>query len=196
MTKRWRLGNPAGPCVDARVIDLHGTSLEALERTLADGGFKPSHGARILRRFQETGGTDWDSPALPNELRSQLGNSTAPAPFAVAARQESADGTTKLLLRLADARTIESVLMPDHRADRAAGCISSQVGCAMGCDFCATAQNGFERNLTVGEIVGQFLALCREATAQGRALRTIVFMGMGEPMLNLDNVIAAVDRIA
>jgi 23S rRNA (adenine2503-C2)-methyltransferase len=66
----------------------------------------------------------------------------------------------------------------------------------MGCDFCATAQNGFERNLTVGEIVGQFLALRREATANNRRLQTLVFMGMGEPMLNLENVLTAVDRIA
>jgi 23S rRNA (adenine2503-C2)-methyltransferase len=108
----------------------------------------------------------------------------------------SEDGTTKLLLRLADARTVESVLMPDYHPDRAAGCISSQVGCAMGCDFCATTQTGFERNLTSGEIVEQFLRLRREACTAGRTLRTIVFMGMGEPMLNLRNVLAAVRRIA
>ena len=106
------------------------------------------------------------------------------------------DGTTKLLLRLADGRTVESVLMPDYRADRAAGCISSQVGCAMGCDFCATTKTGFERNLSTTEIVGQFLALRREALAAGRRLQTVVFMGMGEPMLNLDHVLAAIDRMA
>ena len=66
----------------------------------------------------------------------------------------------------------------------------------MGCDFCATTQTGFERNLTAGEIVEQFIQLRREARIAGRTLRTIVFMGMGEPMLNLRNVIAAVRRIA
>ena len=86
--------------------------------------------------------------------------------------------------------------MPDYHADRAAGCISSQVGCAMGCDFCATTKTGFERNLSAGEIVEQFLALRREALAGGRTLRTLVFMGMGEPMLNLDAVLTAIDRIA
>ena len=114
----------------------------------------------------------------------------------LAARQVAADGTTKLLLRLADGRTVEAVLMPDFRADRAAGCISSQVGCAMGCDFCATTKTGFERNLTAGEIVEQFLALRREALAVGRKLQTVVFMGMGEPMLNLDHVLTAIDRLA
>ncbi len=122
--------------------------------------------------------------------------STLNSASTLAARQVAADGTTKLLLRLADARTVESVLMPDFRADRAAGCISSQVGCAMGCDFCATTKTGFERNLTAGEIVEQFLALRREAHAVGRKLQTLVFMGMGEPMLNLDHVLAAIDRIA
>jgi 23S rRNA (adenine2503-C2)-methyltransferase len=86
--------------------------------------------------------------------------------------------------------------MPDFRADRAAGCLSSQVGCAMGCDFCATTKTGFERNLTAGEIVEQFVALRREAQAVGRKLQTLVFMGMGEPMLNLDAVLVAVRRLA
>jgi len=179
------------------VIDLHSFSSGQLESALEAWGFKPSHAARILRNFYaHSGSVDWDSLRLPVGLRARLETSLAPPPVAIAARQESADGTTKLLLRLADGRTIESVLMPDYRPDRSAVCISSQVGCAMGCDFCATAQNGFERNLTTGEIVGQFLALRREAAAAGRRLQTLVFMGMGEPMLNLDNVLTAVDQIA
>jgi 23S rRNA (adenine2503-C2)-methyltransferase len=137
------------------------------------------------------------SAFLPSALRLNSAPNSAPSPaYSLAARQVAADGTTKLLLRLADTRTVESVLMPDFRADRAAGCISSQVGCAMGCDFCATTKTGFERNLTAGEIVEQFLALRREALAVGRRLQTLVFMGMGEPMLNLDHVLAAIDRIA
>jgi len=86
--------------------------------------------------------------------------------------------------------------MPSDRADRAAGCVSSQVGCAMGCDFCATAKAGFERDLSSGEIVEQFLALRDEARAVARRLQTIVFMGMGEPLLNLENVCKAIERIA
>jgi 23S rRNA (adenine2503-C2)-methyltransferase len=86
--------------------------------------------------------------------------------------------------------------MPDYRGDRVAGCLSSQVGCAMGCDFCATTKTGFERNLSAGEMVGQFLALQREARTADRRLQTVVFMGMGEPLLNLDNVLTAVERIA
>ena len=169
----------------------------ALAQQFVDWGYKPSHAARVLRAFYE-GREIGSSPAsgLPQGLMERL-QATSPASVAtLAARQVAADGTTKLLLRLADGRMVESVLMPDFRADRAAGCISSQVGCAMGCDFCATTKTGFERNLTAGEIIEQFLALRREARAVGRKLQTVVFMGMGEPMLNLGAVLTAVRRIA
>ncbi len=197
-------------------------SLADLERELAAWGYKPSHAARVLRAFYATGGTQLEQTAaqpvgltvgqpsllpsdtsppqhlrLPAGLAEKLRTLSVPSRTShLAARQVAADGTTKLLLRLHDSRTVESVLMPDFRADRAAGCISSQVGCAMGCDFCATTKTGFERNLTAGEIVEQFLALRREALTVGRKLQTIVFMGMGEPMLNLDHVLTAIDRLA
>ena len=167
-------------------------SLADLEHQLAGWGFKRSHAGRILRAFY-AGGSSHD---LPHGLAARLRADLPPSATTLAARQVAEDGTTKLLLRLGDGRTVESVLMPDFRDDRAAGCISSQVGCAMGCDFCATTKTGFERNLTAGEIVEQFLALRREAAAGGRRLQTVDFMGMGEPMLNLDHVLAAVERIA
>jgi 23S rRNA (adenine2503-C2)-methyltransferase len=172
-------------------------SLADCERLLAGWGFKPSHAARLLRAHYASGG----APALgelrlPAELHTRLAAEFGHGSPGLAARQVATDGTAKLLLRLADGRTVESVLMPGLRADRAAGCLSSQVGCAMGCDFCATTKTGFERNLTAGEIVAQFLALRREALAAGRRLQTLVFMGMGEPLLNLDAVLEAVSRIA
>ena len=169
----------------------------ALAREFAAWGHKPSHAGRVLRAFYaggEPSGTD--ATRLPHALVERMRAEFAPGAATLAVRQVAADGTTKLLLRLADGRTVESVLMPDFRPDRAAGCISSQVGCAMGCDFCATTKTGFERNLTAGEIVEQFLALRREAHAVGRRLQTVVFMGMGEPLLNLDAVLAAVRRLA
>ena len=169
----------------------------ALAQQFTEWGYKPSHAARVLRALYE-GREIASSPArgLPQGLVERLQAAFPASAATLAARQVAADGTTKLLLRLADGRTVESVLMPDFRADRAAGCISSQVGCAMGCDFCATTKTGFERNLTAGEIIEQFLALRREARAVGRKLQTVVFMGMGEPMLNLDAVLAAVRRMA
>jgi 23S rRNA (adenine2503-C2)-methyltransferase len=133
---------------------------------------------------------------FPLELTSLLADELRRRSDSVAVRKVADDGTAKLLLRLADGRSVETVLMPGDREDRAAGCVSSQVGCAMGCDFCATTKGGFERNLTSGEIVGQFMSLRDEAHRLGRKLQTVVFMGMGEPMLNLDNVCAAIERMA
>ena len=183
------------PCpMTAALADFDPATLAQL---FADWGYKPSHAARVLRTFYagETPGTS-AARRLPHGLSERMHTEFAAGAATLAARQVAADGTTKLLLRLGDARTVESVLLPDFRADRAAGCLSSQVGCAMGCDFCATTKTGFERNLTAGEIVEQFLALRREARAVGRKLQTIVFMGMGEPLLNLDAVLAAVRRLA
>lgn len=173
-------------------------SLAELEQQLAAWGEKPVHAARMLRAFYSGTGELQAAvgPTLPKALVARMGSELAAGKVSLATRQMAEDGTAKLLLRLRDGRTVESVLMPDFRADRAAGCVSSQVGCAMGCDFCATTKIGFERNLTSGEIVEQFLALRREALAAGRRLQTVVFMGMGEPMLNLDNVLEAVRRIA
>lgn len=168
-----------------------------LAQRFADWAHKPGHAARVLRAHYA--GLDClDVPALrlPQSLRERIRTEFSASVATMALRQVANDGTTKLLLRLADGHTVESVLMPDFRADRAAGCLSSQVGCAMGCDFCATTKTGFERNLTAGEIVEQFLALRREARSVGRRLQTIVFMGMGEPLLNLDAVLSAVRRIA
>ncbi len=187
----------AGCCVDRGVTDLSECTVEGLGRELEARGLKASHAARLLRLYYAgKPGPDPGDPPLPGVLvdwlRAQASGLAGPG----AARRVSADGTVKLLLGLADGRRVESVLMPDFHPDRAAGCLSSQVGCAMGCDFCATARMGLERNLTAGEIVRQFLALRREARAAGRTLRTVVFMGMGEPMLNLDQVLAAIQRIA
>ncbi|MFN0067663.1 MAG: 23S rRNA (adenine(2503)-C(2))-methyltransferase RlmN [Limisphaerales bacterium] len=179
------------------MIALADVDPAVLAQRFSDWGYKPSHAARVLRAVY-AGGDVSSSPSrsLPQGLVKRLHAEFAVSAATLATRQVSEDGTTKLLLRLPDGRTVESVLMPDFRPDRAAGCISSQVGCAMGCDFCATTKTGFERNLTAGEIVEQFLALRREAHAVGRRLQTVVFMGMGEPLLNLDAVLTAVRRLA
>jgi len=172
-------------------------SLVDLREWMQSQGFNTTHAPRVIRSLlaAEPPKTRTDF-LLPENLEEQLKTAFPSAAASLAMRQVSEDGTTKLLLRLQDGRTVESVLMPDYHPERAAGCISSQVGCAMGCDFCATTQTGFERNLSSGEIVEQFIHLRREARSAGRTLRTIVFMGMGEPMLNLKNVLAALRRIA
>ena len=112
-------------------------------------------------------------------------------------KQVSQDGTEKFLFALADGSYIECVLMRyrgDQSKQRNTLCISSQVGCAMGCTFCATGQGGFVRNLTAGEIVSQVYAVNQILAEEGDELPVgnVVFMGMGEPLLNLDNVLKAI----
>jgi 23S rRNA (adenine2503-C2)-methyltransferase len=107
--------------------------------------------------------------------------------------QVSSDGSTKVVLRLADGERIEAVHMPrEVRSPRVTLCISSQVGCAMGCTFCATGAMGIRRNLSAGEIVGQVLAVLKALGPDQAHSVTLVFMGMGEPLHNLDNVHKAI----
>jgi 23S rRNA (adenine2503-C2)-methyltransferase len=131
--------------------------------------------------------------ALPKALRATL---DAALPVALTAAAEStSDGgeTVKWLWELRDGTQIETVLM--HYDDRSTVCVSSQAGCAMGCSFCATGQAGFDRQLSVGEIVEQVVVAGRRARADGRRLSNVVFMGMGEPMANYEATWAAVERI-
>jgi len=116
-------------------------------------------------------------------------------------RREADEGqTVKHLFRLRDGRTIETVVMAYPRTARARArttiCVSSQVGCPIGCSFCATGQSGFDRNLTEAEIVDQVLVVSRELRPQQRALTNVVFMGMGEPLNNYAAVVGAVRRWA
>lgn len=128
---------------------------------------------------------------LRADLRDRLlAETTLQWPECVTA-QDSADGTRKFLLRLRDSEVVEAVLMPYR--DRYTACISTQVGCAMGCVFCATGQMGFTRHLSAGEIVGQVLFLQEAAAESARDLRNIVFMGMGEPLHNYDATMTAID---
>lgn len=118
----------------------------------------------------------------------------------VVTEQKSADGTIKFLLRLADGETVETVLIPSESregASRMTQCVSCQVGCSMACTFCATGQMGFARNMTMGEILGQVL-VARDylgGTEDDPLLRNVVFMGMGEPLLNFREVLRALETM-
>ena len=131
---------------------------------------------------------------LPISLRERLAAETSIGLPTVAATQLSADGETrKDLLRLADGETVEAVLM--RYARRRTACISTQVGCPIGCAFCATGQAGFRRNLSSGEIVAQALHFARILRGEGDRLTNVVLMGMGEPLLNYENTLTAVRRL-
>ena len=135
---------------------------------------------------------------LPANLRQDLENQWQIRPMEIARVQGSEDTTRKFLFRLHDGQLIESVLIPANpgsdgtRATRMTLCVSSQVGCALGCKFCASGLDGLKRNLSPGEIVGQVLLARIEA---GRRIDNLVFMGMGEPLANLPNLLPALDTI-
>jgi 23S rRNA (adenine2503-C2)-methyltransferase len=127
---------------------------------------------------------------LPAGVREELAASAELGLPALSSRFESVDGTRRYLLALSDGRTVETVLMPE--GDRDTVCISSQVGCPVDCKFCMTALMGLERSLTAGEIVGQVLFVARDNGLLVNEKRfNIVMMGMGEPLLNLANVLKA-----
>jgi 23S rRNA (adenine2503-C2)-methyltransferase len=125
---------------------------------------------------------------LPASLRTELVADWSPFGTTIARRVRSLDGTFKLLLRLYDGGMIECVLIPER--DRRTACISTQVGCGMGCVFCASGLDGVARNLSTGEILEQLIRLRNLQPAEER-LTNIVVMGMGEPLANLDNLLAA-----
>ena len=117
----------------------------------------------------------------------------SPWPLKLAASQRSTDGTEKYLFALADQATVETVLIPDEK--RQTLCISTQVGCAMNCSFCATGRSGFVRNLSAAEIVSQVLWVENQLKAKGQSISNIVYMGMGEPLVNYDSVLRSVRLI-
>jgi 23S rRNA (adenine2503-C2)-methyltransferase len=171
--------------------------IPTLRSALADAGFPATHASPLLRAFYAGAGRiDFSSIKVGRGVETWVTAHTTAIRSTVRRRVRSRDGTVKLLVAFSDGQTVESVLMPGYRPDRAACCISSQVGCAMGCDFCASTKNGLVRNLECHEIVEQFLHLKAEAMKADRRLTSLVFMGMGEPMHNLDNVIPAIRRIA
>src|SRR5438477_12184835 len=155
---------------------------------LAQRGEPQYRASQIVPRLWRRPVGSWDQATdLPAELRGALAAAFPLRRLALSARQRSADGTEKYLWDLGDGEAIESVLIPEGK--RRTLCISSQVGCALGCVFCATGRMGFRRNLTAAEIAGQV----REVILLDPLLTpsNVVFMGMGEPLLNWDAVDAA-----
>ncbi len=153
---------------------------------------------QVLRWVYNRGVTDpAEMTDLPKSLRDILANELDFTPPAVDTLQQSVDGTRKYLFRLSDGEKIESVMIPD--GDRKTLCISTQVGCAMGCRFCFTARGGLKRNMTAGEVAWQFSLIERDlrggvaASGYERELSNIVFMGMGEPLQNLDALVDAIE---
>lgn len=193
------------------LIDLYGLTRAELGALVAGWDVSPVHAARLWKYLYLDGADGLAAmDELPARLRTRLENETTLGRLPTARETHSGDGfTRKYLLALQDAHRIETVLM--RYKGRTTACISSQVGCAMGCVFCATGQMGYTRHLTAGEIVAQAIhvdRVLRETAVENPALsegdhssphhrherlRNIVLMGMGEPLHNYDAVLKAVD---
>ena len=159
-------------------------------------GLPAVHARKVLRAFYTNSLSSLDIRAIGKGGVRWLENNGPPVVSIIDRRVVSADGTLKLLVRYPDGAAVECVLMPTHFPGRAMACVSSQVGCAMGCDFCASTRRGLERNLSTAEIAEQYVHLARVAAENARQVTSLVFMGMGEPMHNLDAVLPAIRRIA
>ena len=170
-------------------IELTDLTRAEIEQALHDLGAEGYRARQIFQWVYQRGVTDFDAMTdLSQPLRQTLAAHFRISTPAVSRRDQSADGTEKFLLALGDGRRVESVFIPDTPAQTF--CVSTQVGCAMGCAFCLTATMGLVRNLTPGEIVGQVRVLAGAVDLGGKGFN-IVLMGMGEPLHNYDAVMAA-----
>lgn len=193
-------GSIAVPVVDERA-DALALTFEELSELVASLGEKPYRARQIYRWMHQRYAFSFDEMSdVPKALRAVLAERLRLDPPGIEAVQQSTDGTRKYKLRTRDGRFIEAVYMPDEAAGRRTLCVSSQVGCAMGCTFCLTATMGIVRHLGPGEIVGQVHRVNRDLMENvgvpgPRPLTNLVFMGMGEPLHNFDNLKAALDTL-
>ncbi len=173
------------------LLDLDRQGMTELFATLGEASYRAT---QVLQWLHQYGVEDiLEMTNISKSLRQKLAVIAEIKPLEVATEQLSQDGTRKWLLRLADGNCIETVFIPED--DRGTLCVSSQVGCALNCSFCSTAQQGYNRNLTVAEIIGQVWLAVRKLAKEGKVhdhtVSNVVMMGMGEPLLNFDPVVKA-----
>jgi len=174
-------------------VDVKNLTQEAFTRWLARHSVEPYRAGQIFRWIYHRHVCTFSHMTdLSKALREWLSDRLTISRFEPTQAQHSVDGSKKYLFSLTDGHHIESVLIPER--NHWTLCVSSQVGCAMGCQFCLTARGGFVRDLQPAEIVNQVCAVQRDLPA-GKPLTNIVFMGMGEPLANYDNVTQAIDII-
>jgi len=185
------LSTPAPVGEPVNLLGCNRERLDELFRSLDERAFRAG---QVLKWLHQHGEDDFRRMTnLSAALRERLAALACVRPPEVVSEQRSADGTVKWLLRVDSGNCIETVFIPEQ--GRGTLCVSSQVGCALNCSFCATAQQGFNRNLSVAEIIGQ-LWLARRALgdfAGARTVTNVVLMGMGEPLLNFSAVTEALD---
>ena len=174
---------------------------ETLRAWLGEQGEKPYRATQILKWVHQHFAGDWTAMTnLSESLQAGLGEAFEFSTIELARKQGDTDTTQKFLWKLRDHQLVESVLIPASPAlygepsDRHTLCVSTQVGCAYGCTFCASGLDGFKRNLEPAEIIDQVLAVERaQGRAGQRAINNLVIMGMGEPLANYENLMAALE---
>lgn len=173
------------------MINLLDFDLPGLTRYFTETlGEKPFRARQVMRWLHQRGVDDFARMTdLAKHLREKLAASACVVAPRILAEHRSADGTIKWLMGTDRANAVETVFIPED--GRGTLCISSQVGCALTCSFCATGQQGFNRNLAVSEILGQLWVARRSLAPEGRDITNVVMMGMGEPLANFDNVVTA-----
>lgn len=188
------VSSPGTGNTDGR-INLLGLTRAALEGYFRELDERPFRAVQVLKWIHQHRATEFSTMTnLSKGLRARLAREAAITLPEIVATRKSADGTVKWLIRVSPENCIEMVFIPDEQ--RGTLCISSQVGCALNCTFCSTAQQGFNRNLSSAEIIAQlWLArgLLEEDAGGGHPITNIVLMGMGEPLLNFDNVTDALE---
>ncbi len=174
-------------------LNLLDYDLERLTGLITDLGEKPFRARQLLKWIHQYGADDFASMTdLAKAFRERLAGVAGVLPPELLRHSVASDGTQKWLLSAGGGNAVEVVFIPEQ--ERGTLCVSSQVGCAMACTFCSTGRQGLNRNLTAGEILGQLWWANKALGAvhkRDRAVSNVVFMGMGEPLLNLDNVIPA-----
>lgn len=193
-----RVGTPMSAFAEQRPVSSPATKINLLDLDLKgcealalDLGHKAFHGRNLFKWIHKHGVVDFASMTdLSKALRADLAVAAEVHLPRIGHERPSADGTRKWLMELADGQRIETVSIPEER--RSTLCVSSQVGCALNCSFCATARQGFNRNLTPGEIIAQVWHAARQT---GAPPSNIVLMGMGEPLANFDNVVKAMNTM-
>jgi len=180
--------------VSAVTLNLLDLDRQGLEDYFSELGEKSFRASQVVQWIHQKGVTDFQQMSnLSQALRDHLQNHAVIRMPEVVYDATSTDGTRKWLLQLDDGNRIETVYIPED--DRGTLCVSSQVGCALDCSFCSTGRRGFNRNLSTAEIISQVLLATRlidEEKKPGRKVTNVVLMGMGEPLLNFDNVVRAV----
>ncbi|MDH5180842.1 MAG: 23S rRNA (adenine(2503)-C(2))-methyltransferase RlmN [Gammaproteobacteria bacterium] len=176
-------------------INLLNFDRAGLEAFFAELGEKRFRATQVMKWIYQFGVDNFEEMSnLGKSLREKLAEQAAINVPEIVTEQHSADGTSKWLLRLDSGNCVETVFIPE--ADRGTLCVSSQIGCALECSFCSTAQQGFNRNLTTAEIIGQLVVANRAMQVRprdDRKISNVVMMGMGEPLLNFDNVVRAMN---